>query len=311
MAVKHRTPMRPVPWPPRDPAPRASYTYAVHGSWKSGVRETFKRIAQAHGITDVWDLIYYNFRVGNPDEVNYSLNRYLGCTKTLDGFNYCLDPRDASPTVYIPPVGFKGERAVDVTARNLILTTLGSAAMDQIRFRLGDIIVHRKMFARVEELMRSKSILAIGMTRAEAPNIRALYNMTMNTIQVRDPGENTMLKRAVIAHESLHAGMDAELVPGLVLDHEAAAHVAEALYICASTVDPLRTIRPAEMSGTAPAHARAAMVLALRIYEHGTRSKLTLSIPQDDAQLAALRESLLLVSEYRTRAGLSIGSNGV
>jgi hypothetical protein len=54
----------------------------------------------------VWDLIDFNFRTRNPDEVNWYLRRNVGCRKTTrDGRNYVFTS-DASPgIIYLPPVG--------------------------------------------------------------------------------------------------------------------------------------------------------------------------------------------------------------
>lgn len=90
--------------PPRNPVPP---NFRPQGGIAYRVRDgdSWVSVARQAGVA-VWDLIDFNFRTRNPDEVNWYLRRNVGCRKTTgDGKNY-LFSSDASPgIVYLPPRG--------------------------------------------------------------------------------------------------------------------------------------------------------------------------------------------------------------
>ncbi len=65
--------------------------------------DDWSAVARRAGV-DVWDLIDYNFRTRNPDEVNWYLRRNVGCRReTADRKNYIFST-DANPgVIYLPP----------------------------------------------------------------------------------------------------------------------------------------------------------------------------------------------------------------
>jgi hypothetical protein len=91
-----KTPRNPVP---QNFRPKNGMAYRVRDgdSWSS--------VAGRAGV-DVWNLIEFNFRTRNPDEVNWYLRRNVGCRRTTrDGKNYVFSS-DASPgIVYLPQPG--------------------------------------------------------------------------------------------------------------------------------------------------------------------------------------------------------------
>lgn len=308
MPIQKRRPLKPISFPPTAPMPRGQYQYASNGSWTLNRREKLGEISARYGFPDPWDVILYNFQVRNPAEVNWALNYYQGCTKTLDNTNYCLDPSDRYPVFFIPPVGFKAFKPADETARSLILDTLNRSDVMNLQFRLADLPVDGTLFEAVKSRVWVRTILALSTTAAEMPTVRALYNPVLNYIQVRDPAVVDAGKRATIVHECVHAGMDVRRLGGDVLRHEAAAHVAEALFYAVQHGDPTTAINP----GAIPeAHARAAMVIALRIWQHNQANVDPIDIGSWDAQYLILRWALSLVPQYGSRAHVDIGSNGV
>jgi hypothetical protein len=84
---------------PQNFRPKGGTPYRVQDgdNWTSVARRA---------AVDVWDLIDFNFRTRNPDEVNWYLRRNVGCRKTTgDGKNYVFSS-DANPgVVYLPPAG--------------------------------------------------------------------------------------------------------------------------------------------------------------------------------------------------------------
>ncbi|MGX9964350.1 hypothetical protein ACVFYP_13550 [Roseomonas sp. F4] len=294
-------------YPPVSPRPRATYLYAYDGHWAAGHRMGFADIARIYGIADVWDLILYNFQLRNPSEVNWALNHFLGCTKSLDGINYCLDRHDRNPAIAIPPLGWHGLTPYDDRVRDRVLDTLADPVMAMIRFRMGPLKVTPQMFDKVASAVRSHSIMCIAMGSQAPENVRALYSQPFNFFWIRDPGSFDLGKCAVVVHESLHAGMDITKQAGNLLLHEAAAHTAEAMRIALVLDDP-RTI---DVDSMPSAHGRAAMRLAKRILTHNMSNTGDLTIPLGDAHYLVLREALRSIPTYGSRAGQDIGSNGI
>lgn len=311
MAIISRRPGRwaSLAFPPTAVRPRTIFRYANGGLWTLAKRVGFRDIARFYSIPDVWDLISYNFGVRTPEEVNWCLNHFLGCTKTLDGSNYCLDRNDPNPIVAIPPVGFKAFTPDDEKVRQMILTTLNESEIDMIRFQLVSLKVTRDMFTKVADAVRSKYVLSVEMKAGTGPaGVRALYSPSLDLFWVRNASVFDLDKRALIVHEALHAGMDITKQAGPVLMHEAAAHVAEAMRVMLALPDP----RTVNIAAIPLARSRAAMRLALRIFNHNmSTASSSIVIPVWDLDYASLLGTLLAVPEYALRAGDDIGSNGI
>lgn len=311
MSVIARRPGRwaQISYPPALPRPRAEFRYAQGGAWTRGTRVGFKEIASLHGITEVWDLICYNFQCRNPAEINWCLNHFLGCTKSVDGKNYSFDRHDPRPILYIPPRGWRAFTPSDEQVHNAVLTTLNEPEIDMIRFTLGPLKVTRKLFSAVEDAVRARSIWAIDMASGPpAPEgVRALYSPVLDFFWIRNPASFDAAKRAVVVHEAIHAGMDIGKHGGNLLLHEAVAHVGEAMRMALSMPDP----RAVDLASIPAAHMRAAMRLALRVINHNMTRTTTLAIPLIDADYLALREALRAVPIYGSRAGEDYASNGI
>lgn len=63
--------------------------------------ETLKSLAEANGLT--WQqLARFNWDTDVPDQINYYLGEYVGCTRKRDGRNYSFDDADDPGIVHIP-----------------------------------------------------------------------------------------------------------------------------------------------------------------------------------------------------------------
>jgi hypothetical protein len=87
---------------PKSPLP-ANYVPPGGERYKVRNDDSWTSLAQKKGI-DVWDLIEFNFKTRDPDEVNWYLRRNVGCRKaTADGKNWRFSA-DASPGfISFPP----------------------------------------------------------------------------------------------------------------------------------------------------------------------------------------------------------------
>lgn len=296
-----------ITFPPVAPAPRATYRYVTGGAWTKGKREGFRDIATAHGFSDPWDLIFYNFQVRNPAEVNWCLNHFLGCTKSVDGKNHCLDRSDRNPVLHIPPAGFRAFSPAAERVRARIIETLEQSETSMIQFDIGPLKVDLAMFQKVVAALRSGSILALAIEPGQMPGIRAMYGSELDFFFLRDPDSFDTGKRALVVHESVHAGMDITRQGGKVLLHEAAAHVAEAMRVALALPDP----RLVNIAAIPSRHGRAAMHVANRFITHSMTHTTRPGIDILDPLYLELRNALDAVPEYHARAGGEIGSNGI
>jgi hypothetical protein len=84
-----KPPAAPISWNNGNFGPKGYYPYFV----KTG--DNWENIATRDGRTFVWDLIRDNFKTDDPEEVNWYLQNFVGCTVSKDGKNYSFDSTDA------------------------------------------------------------------------------------------------------------------------------------------------------------------------------------------------------------------------
>jgi hypothetical protein len=87
-------------------APRSplSQTYRPPGGTPYHIKagDSWMSIAKANSVP-VWDLIEFNFKTRNPDEVNWYMRRNIGCLKsTPDGKNYVFTGGMTPGIIYLP-----------------------------------------------------------------------------------------------------------------------------------------------------------------------------------------------------------------
>lgn len=86
---------------PKKPLPR-NYRPKDSKPWKVSDGDSWWSLARMLGI-DVWDLIRFNFQTSDPAEVNWYLQRNVGCRKhAQDGKNYSFSSADSPGIVYLP-----------------------------------------------------------------------------------------------------------------------------------------------------------------------------------------------------------------
>ncbi|MBL8176589.1 MAG: hypothetical protein JNK48_18075 [Bryobacterales bacterium] len=61
------------------------------------------KLADQYGRQDPWDIIQFNFNTRTPEEVNYYLEKLVGCTRSNDGKNYSISSTDSPGMIYLPP----------------------------------------------------------------------------------------------------------------------------------------------------------------------------------------------------------------
>lgn len=73
------------------------------------------KLASQYGFADPWSIIEFNYQTRKPEEVNYYLERFVGCTKSNDGINYSFDSSDAFGVIYIPAKNWKPVKRSEYT----------------------------------------------------------------------------------------------------------------------------------------------------------------------------------------------------
>ncbi len=240
MAVLIRKPAKPIAYPPRTPAPRATHQYAKAGAWKFGRPESWQSIANDYSVTNVWNLILYNFQCRNPEEVNWCMQEFLQCTKSNDGKNFSFDPSDKNPIIFIPPLGFEALSPDDIAAAALVASVLKRPELQQIDFRARGLTVDANLFKTVRHHIETKTILCAGTPSAAIPSgARAHWIARENIMFVRDPAVHTLNKQMTVVHEAVHAGHDALKKSARTVDGEVCAYIAEMIFSILANKVPL------------------------------------------------------------------------
>lgn len=73
--------------------------------------ENFWSLARQHGRANPWDIIIYNFRTEDPEEVNWYLHHAVGCWQSEDRANFSFKDAERDDgemsKIYIPPKTWK------------------------------------------------------------------------------------------------------------------------------------------------------------------------------------------------------------
>jgi hypothetical protein len=277
MAVLIRKPAKPIAYAPRVPTPRATFQYAKSGAWIFGKPEGWESIANHHGITNVWNLILYNFQCRNPEEVNWCMQEFLQCTKSNDGKNFSFDPSDKNPIIFIPPLGFEAINSDDIAARTLVASVLKRPELQQIDFRARGLTVDANLFKTVADHIQTNTILCSGNSAGLPTGARARWFSLENVMLVRDPAARTLTKEASVVHEAVHAGHDALKKGARTVDGEVCAYTAEMIFSILANKLPL-TFDPFDPSHRLNDIRRKAAVVAKQVLTHRKTKKTTFEV---------------------------------
>jgi hypothetical protein len=213
-------------WPPREPKPRDSYlVWASDNPSKQSV--SWQTTAWGFGIPDIWDLIWYNFRTLDPRQVNFYMQRYVGCWQSNDGKNFSF--KGAKPgIIYIPPLGFRRPTAHPLAP--LVGLMLGAMLPHYPYISYKGIHVDKTYLLIVMERIRTGRIDIVRnqeiLTRLGG---NAAYDYSHNVLILPSSLPNNAKYRGTLAHEATHAILDLQKVKGwLRWENELLAQVVEA-----------------------------------------------------------------------------------
>jgi hypothetical protein len=216
--------MKPAPalaaWPP------GGFRMAYQVGVKPGAN--WWTVAAGFGVPDVWDLIWFNFQTADPREVNFYMQRYVGCWQSNDAKNFSF--MGAEPGwIFIPPWGYKRPNPDPTKARFLGMLSAGVAHFPYITYK--NVHIGRHSFETVGMAVRTGKIgIGYDPDRLDRKGAEAMYLSYSNRFIFRDPFINTPTNRGAVVHEATHAVLDMYKGNGLmILDNEFLAFLAEAI----------------------------------------------------------------------------------
>ncbi|MBX9599933.1 MAG: hypothetical protein K2X35_02975 [Bryobacteraceae bacterium] len=223
MAVE-KAPVNPPSFPPAGFA--GKHRVSTGDNWKS--------LADKYCRSDVWDIIYFNFRTMDPKEVNWLLRKMIGCTtQTPDGNNYRFSSSDSPGIVYIPPASWtKGSKirtpvpGESDSARSAVLWALAKPHLQKINFSYGGHRFDVSSYLKVANAIIDRRI---GVAIDGALGSQCVYDSGTNTIYVPSNGVS-LSRQAAIIHEATHAYLDIQKSGVTKFKSETAAYLAQAIF---------------------------------------------------------------------------------
>jgi hypothetical protein len=311
MAVKTRKPAKTISFPLKSPKARATYSYAVGGKWAKGAPENWSSIATDNGISNVWDLIMYNFQCRNPEEVNWCMKEFLKCTKSNDGKNFSFGPADANPKVHIPPVGFTAITPDDAAARELAIKILELPEVKKFSFQTPSATINSTLYADVLAHIKSNTILCSGNSAGLPAGAIGRWFGLQNILLIREPGTRSTLKDGIVLHEATHAGLDVAKKKMITLEAEVCGYVAEAAFAILVNKIPL-TFNPFAPGSRLSPVRQWASALALEVLQHRAAGKTApYFIANGNGKLSMLRIFIRADPIHKTEADTAHFDDGV
>jgi len=215
--------------------PKGSFPYYV----KDG--DHWGSVALRDGWANARDFVEFNFQTRDPEEVNWYLQNFVGCTVTNDGKNYSFSSNDVvrmtdgstqrghiftkNDIVTGPPVPLDDN---DV-AREAVLKTLGDTGnLSSVRFSMFGFHVDGPSYGRMKKYVEKRSIRVRHDSSLTADG---RYDWESDTLNLKYKTAPTIDRQALIVHEMTHAIMDECSANYLTRKRsEAIAHAAQCLY---------------------------------------------------------------------------------
>jgi len=178
--------------------------------------DSWGNVASRDGWANPTDLCEYNFKTRVPEEINWYLKNFVGCTKSNDGKNYSFSSDDSvkmtdgskqrghiftkNPiTVTIPPLDDHDRTRKAV----LDLFSICASTFSKIQFTMFDFNLTSADFRKVKEHIENRRIRI-----RYVPGIHGEYEPIDDTLNLGFLSAHGVNEQALIAHELVHAVMD-------------------------------------------------------------------------------------------------------
>ncbi|QDT55991.1 hypothetical protein Pan44_40400 [Caulifigura coniformis] len=230
-----KTPARLIPFNNGNFGPSGSHLYYV----KDG--DNWGSVATRDGWANAKDFVEFNFQTRDPEEVNWYLQNFVGCTVSKDGKNYSFSSSDAvrmtdgssqrghiftkNDIVTGPPVPLDDN---DV-ARESVLKVLGeTGTLSRIRFEMFTFHIDGPSYGRMKKYVEKRSIRVRHNSSLAADG---RYDWESDTLNLGFTTAATVDRRSLIVHELTHAIMDERAASWLTRKRsEAIAFAAQCIY---------------------------------------------------------------------------------
>jgi len=236
--VLMKRPAAPIAWNNGNFGPKGYYPYFVVTG------DNWENIAVRDGRTYVWDLIRDNFQTDDPEEVNWYLQNYVGCTVTKDGKNYSFSNTDAVKMTD----GTKRRGRVftknDLRAtpppplddhdqlRKAMLDAISrhSGTIFKIGFSMCDFDLYGSNYRVIRDYLKDRKVgvkydASLGAGNAEYDSYHDLFIFSSKTF-------SSPTQVGHLVHEMTHAVCDDRYAGNLnKRESEAIAYVAQCLYV--------------------------------------------------------------------------------
>lgn len=212
------TPFRRATFPP--PFPRREHKVQTGESWVS--------LASTNGRSDPWDIIEYNFNTRDPREVNWYLEKYVGCTTSSDDKNYSFATSDSPGKIYIPHRSWTPNTDLDL--RRLVTSALADNVVSRVNvFHAGHTISVRSLHSIANRVIDRE----IGVVRnAKLKEHQAEYVPGTNTFHLGFDSAPSRERKGLIVHEAVHAALDMQKASGMLISEaESFAYVVQCFYV--------------------------------------------------------------------------------
>ncbi len=194
--------------------------------------DSFVTLARLDGWSNVWELIEANFRTRDPEEINWYLKHYVGCTaKSPDGQNFEFSSTDSPGLIYTQHIVYRKGKPPIIKLLHLIESVLSDAKIKWVNFSIfGGYRIQPSLFRDVRDCIRNGWIQVL-----HAPKLSAdgEYTAATNRFRVRTTA-NSAENAGLIVHEAVHAGFDFRTIFGPRSINkaysEAMAYLAQALF---------------------------------------------------------------------------------
>ena len=233
--------------------PKGSHIYYVRDG------DDFTNLAKRDGWSNVWDFIHFNFQTYVPEEVNWYLHRYVGCTKTDDGMNYKFSSSDRvrmtdgssqrghvftrKRIYHVPPPENPHE-----TAKQSVIKALEQyrSLFAPMRFIIFGVHFNCSDLNKIREYIENGRILvAHRPTQGSA----GVYYPGYNALHLRNKLLRGVGEKALIVHECAHAALDMNSVSVTRHQSEAIAYIVQCV-VAGYEGKVLYTVNSKHNSGT-------------------------------------------------------------
>jgi hypothetical protein len=180
-------------------------------------------LAKMVGRDNPWDLIIFNFQTEDPEEVNFYLQKYVGC-REVEANNYIFYGADPG-IIYIPPASWrpstkfkKGStrRSYSKFLERKVSKIIKKGAHVCPTITYLGLTVTKHHLLKVAKHIEAGDIECFVAPEIRYDNVKAFYDTKNNEFLFsREPRHGNLKDLQWIIHESVHAAFDIRKAKGL------------------------------------------------------------------------------------------------